>query len=311
MLRQVAVASLLHASGPKVAVDVASGAIGGRRGGSGRLRVVPFQRFRERSAVRRLGQDGTGSARNFRRDPLVVVVIAMLTVARRAPLLAERVAAVQGRRAVTRHLSSGRTTSSRRRRRRPVAVGEVSRRSVVVGVDQVDALAVLGLVVVVVRLRMHNAMLQRMRMVVLLLHVVLVLQRRIGQTVLVLRRHPLPAQRHPRHFLLDQFALQGVEMIADHVLGLRAQLVGRQFGASGGCRRGARHRRPGRHLHLRLDAAAESPLRFGHGRDGGELAAHAVVAEGALDDPSRVVGSRVTAIFAFQQLDLLVQKILR
>jgi hypothetical protein len=34
------------------------------------------------------------------------------------------------------------------------------------------------------------------------------------------------------------------------------------------------------------------------------------MAEGALDDPGRVIGSGVTAIFAFQQLDLLVQKIL-
>ena len=73
----------------------------------------------------------------------------------------------------------------------------------------------------------------------------------------------------------------------------------------------------GSHTPRRIhELAVEAPtqpalIRFSHGRQSGKFAPHRVVPEGPLDDPSRVIRPGMPAIFALQQLNLLIQQILR
>ena len=107
-----------------------------------------------------------------------------------------------------------------------------------------------------------------------------------------------------------EFSVQGREISADHVFRLRARLVHRQISQLRLRLRLRLRRRPGQ-FDVAVQPAAETPVALGHGRDGCELAPHAVVTQGALDHARSVIGTGVTAVFAFQQFNLLVQQILR
>ena len=64
---------------------------------------------------------------------------------------------------------------------------------------------------------------------------------------------------------------------------------------------------PGRVDQFTVEPTAESPLvRFGHRRDCGKFAPHRIVAEGSLNNAGRVISPSPTAVFPFQQFNLLV-----